>query len=110
MSPHSKRERVRALEELFRKTQQSLCALAILSVHEHQSAIVRFGNLTAQWQPYAGAVRFRGKKRNEQIGGIHDAGTFVFNKDLDTISFLAPAKRNVAMCFKCGIDGVVQQI
>ena len=56
------------------------------------------------------AVGLRGKERNEEIGGVHDAGTFVFNKDLNAISFLTPAKRDVSMCFKRGINSVVHQI
>jgi hypothetical protein len=87
-----------------------LRALTILSIHEYQSAVVRFGNLTAQWQANAGALRFRGKERNEEIGWVHDPWTFVFNKDLNAISFLTPAERNVPLRFKRGINSVVQQI
>jgi hypothetical protein len=46
MPPLSKRERVRALERLFRQAQQSLRALAALSVHKHKCSVMRFGNLT----------------------------------------------------------------
>src|SRR4029453_14104980 len=106
----SKREHVRAPEKLFRQAQQSLRALAILSIHEHQSAVVRFSNLTAQWQSNSGAFRFRGKERNEEIGGGHDAGTFLFNKDLDAISFLTPTERDVSVRFNRGINSVVQKI
>jgi hypothetical protein len=87
-----------------------LHALAIVSVHEHQSAVVGFGNLTAQWQTNSRPVRLGGKERNEQIGGVHDPGTFVFHKDLNAISFLTPAKRDVSICFKRGINSIVQQI
>src|SRR6516162_4097512 len=103
-------EHICTAEKLFRQAQQSLCALAILSIHEHQGAVVRFSNLTAQWQPNAGAVWLRGKERNEEIGGVHNAGTFVFNKDLKAISFLTPPKCDISMGFKRGINCVVQQI
>ena len=33
--------------KLFRQAEQSLRALAIFSIHEHQRAVVRLGNLTA---------------------------------------------------------------
>ena len=101
MSPHSK---------LARQTQQSFHSLAIFSIHEDQRAVMRFGNLTAQWETNSRALRFCGKEGNEEIGGVHDAGTFVFDKDLNAISFLAPAKRNVSMCFKRGVNSVVHQI
>jgi len=110
MSPVSKREHVRALQKLFRKPQQSLCALAILSIHEHQSSVVSFSNLTAQWQANPRALGFRGKEGNEQISGVHDPGTFVFNEDLNAISFLTPPERYVSVRFKRGVNGVVHQI
>src|SRR4051812_10708958 len=93
-----------------RQAQQSLHALAILSVHEHQGAVVRFGNLTAQRETDSGALRLGRKERNKKIGGVHDAGSFVFNKNLNAICFLTPAKRDVSMCFKGGINGVVHQV
>src|SRR5262249_51985357 len=71
---------------------------------------MRFGNLTAQWQANPRTRGLRGKERNEEISGVHDARTFVFNEDLDAISFLTPAKRNVAVCFESGINSVVQEI
>ena len=110
MSPLSEREHVRALQKLFRQAQQSLHALAIVSVHEHQRAVVCFSNLTAQRETNSRTVGLRGKERNEEICGVHDAGTFVFHKDLNAISFLMPAKRDVSLCFKRGINSVVHQI
>ena len=110
MSPLSKRELVRALQKLFRQAQQSLRALAILSIHEHQSSVVGFSNLTAQWQTNPRALGLRGKERNEEISGVHDAGTFVFNKDLNAGSFFTPRERDVSMRFKRGINGVVHEI
>src|SRR5262249_48891008 len=98
------------LEKLLGQAQQSLRALAIFSIHERQSAVMRFGNLAAQWQPDPGTFLFRGKKRNEEISWIHDARTFVFNDDLHAISFLAPANRDVSAHFQRGINSVVQQI
>src|SRR5438477_9910175 len=95
---------------LARQTQQSLRALAILSIHEHQSSVVGFSNLTAQWQTNPRALGLRGKERNEEISGVHDPGTVVFNKDLNAISFLTPPERDVSMRFKRGINGVVHQI
>src|SRR6476659_9716119 len=110
MSPLSKREHVRALQKLFRQTQQSLHALAIVSVHKHQRAVVCFSNLTAQRETNSRAVGLRGKERNEEISGVHDAGTFVFNEDLKAISFLTPSKGDGSMCFKRGINSVVHQV
>jgi hypothetical protein len=87
-----------------------LRALAILSIHEHQSSVVGFSNLTAQWETNPRALGLRGKEWNEEISGIHDPGTVVFNKDLNAISFLTPPERDVSMRFKRGINGVVHQI
>ena len=50
---------------------------------------------------------------NARVGGAVNpryTGTFVFDKDLNAISFLAPAKRDVSMCFKSSINSVVHQI
>src|SRR6266404_6883882 len=105
MSPLSKREHVRAPQKLFRQAQQSLRALAILSIHEHQGSVMSFSNLTAQWQTNPRALGLRGKERNEEISGVHDPGTVVFNKDLNAISFLTPPERDVSMRFKRGING-----
>ena len=110
MPPLSKREHVRALQKLFRQAQQSLRALALLSIHEHQSSVVGFSDLTAQWQTNPRALGLRRKEWNEEISGVHDAGTFVFNKDLNAISFLTPSGRDVSMRFKRGIHSVVHQI
>src|SRR5215471_7349818 len=71
---------------------------------------MRFGNLTAQWQANPRTRGLSSKERNEEIGGVHDARTFVFNEDLDAISSLTPAKCNVAVCFESGINSVVQEI
>src|SRR5437773_12252117 len=110
MSALRKRRHATGLQKLFRQTQQSLCALAILPIHEHQSSVMSFSNLTAQWQTNPRALGLRGKERNEEISGVHDARTVVFNKDLNAISFLAPPKRDVSMRFKRGINGVVHEI
>ena len=69
-----------------------------------------FGNLTAQRETNSRAVGLGGKERNEEIGGVHYAGTFVFHKDLNAISFLTPAKRDVSLCFKRGIHSVMHQV
>src|SRR5439155_12493583 len=92
------------------QAQQSLRALAIRSIHEHQSSVVGFSNLTAQWQTNSRAVGLCCKKRNEKIGRVHNARTFVFNKNLNATCFLAPTKRDVSMRFKRGINSVVHQI
>src|SRR6188768_562443 len=102
----SSRERRRLRYSIARQTQQRLHALTIFSVHEHQSAVVSFGNLTAQRETNSRAFGLRGKKRNEKISGVHDAGTFVFNKDLNAISFLPPAKCDVSMCFERGVNSI----
>ena len=99
-----------ALQKLFRQTQQSLRALPIRPIREHQSSVVGFSNLTAQWQTNPRALGLRGKEWNEEISGVHDPGTFVFNKDLNAISFLTPPERDVSMRFKRGVNGVVHQI
>src|SRR5437773_12253837 len=110
MSALRKRRHATGLQKLFRQTQQSLCALAILPIHEHQSSVVRFSNLTAQWQTNPRALGLCGKEWNEEISGVHDPGTVVFNEDLDAISFLTPSKRDVSMRFKRGVNSVVHQI
>ena len=71
---------------------------------------MRFGNLTTQRQTNSGAVGLCGKERNEEIGGIHDTGTVVFNQDLNAIAFLTPPKRDVSMRLKRGIHSIVHQI
>src|SRR5207247_6548594 len=110
MTTQRKRRHATGLQKLFRQTQQSLCALAILPIHEHQSSVVGFSNLTAQWQTNPRALGLRGKEWNEEISGVHDPGTFVFDKDLNAISFLTPPERDVSVRFKRGISRVVHQI
>src|SRR3954470_2880615 len=99
-----------ALPELLRQAPQSLRAVTVLTVHEHERSVMRFGDLTTQRQTNSRPLGFCGEKRDEKIGGVHNTMAFIFNEDLNAIRFLTPAEPDVSMRFKRGINSVVHQI
>ena len=75
-----------------------------------------FGDLAAEHQADAGALRLGGEKRDEEILETGDAGTVVFDGDFEHAAIEAPGQADARFgvaggaLFEGGIDGVFEQV
>src|SRR5262245_26472874 len=79
-----------------RQPQARFAATHAGAIRDRQGAAVRLRDLAAEHETDPRPSRLRGEKRNEEIGGIGEAGSLVADRDLDDTVAARPADRDAA--------------
>ena len=102
----------RVREALAREPEPRAAAgVGRLAVFERERAAVVFGDLAAEHQADAGALRLSGEKRDEEILETGDAGAVVLDRDFEHAAIEVPGQADARFgvaggaLFEGGIDG-----
>lgn len=85
-------------------------AAAVGAVLQRERAAMSFGDLPAEDQADAGAPGLGGEKRNKQVCGIGNAGTFIEHGQIEIGIAAGPFHAHATVQFLSGVDGVAEQI
>src|SRR4051812_35369172 len=83
---------------------------AVVPIFNRDIATVGFDNLAGESETDASATLLGGEERHEQVGTVHDAGTFVAHEDVHPMSIAFPAHRDRARGFERGVHGILHQV